>query len=169
MPAARLPSNVVAARPAHLVYLAGEMREEEREQFLVVSGADEFSEDAAALWLLDTLRASGTCAFTVLCADNLPAACGGFREVSPGVWQSWMVGSERGWAEQWRSITKGTRWLMDHLLGTHAHRLQTSALATRRRAIAWFQRSLGLKPEGVFRNFGLRGESIAHFARIRGE
>lgn len=168
MQPARFPSNAIECRPAHLVYLASEMREDERAQFLAVTGLEKFSVDAAAHWLVDVGRASQGFAVTVLRADNTPAAAGGFQPVSPGVWQAWMVGSEEGWAEQWRSLTKATRWLMDRLFETRAHRLQTSAITSRVRAIEWFERSLGFEPEGVWRHYGVRGEDIAHFSRLRG-
>lgn len=169
MSIARLPSNIIPCRPVHLVYLAGEMREDERAQFLAVTGLDSYNEDVAATYLIETAQASQGYAFTALCADNTPAAAGGFQPAGKGVWQAWMVGSEKGWAQQWRSLTKGTLWTMDRLFEGGAHRLQSSALASRERAIEWFERSLGYKAEGVWRSYGARGEDIAHFSRLRGE
>ncbi len=169
MQSARLPSNVIACRPAHLVALAEVMRENEQQQYLAVLGTEAYDPDTAAQWLVNTWAQSAPYALTVVGRDGLPAAAGGFHPVAPGVWQSWMVGSEAGWAEQWRAMTKATRWLMDQLLETQAHRLQTSAITTRVKAIEWFERSLGMKPEGVFRHMGIRGESIAHFSKLRGE
>lgn len=168
MTGARLPSNVIPCRPAHLVYLADRMRQDEQRQFTVATGSA-YSPDAAAQWLVNTAARSGVYAVTVLRTDGLPAAAGGFEMVAPGVWQSWMVGSEEGWAEQWRSLTKATLWLMDRVFEGGAHRLQTCATTERERAIEWFERSLGFKPEGVFRHYGPLGEDIAHFARLRGE
>jgi len=169
MPKAHLPSNVVACRPAHLIALAQVMRENEQAQYLAVTGATKYDPDTATQWLVNTWAQSAPYALTVIGRDLLPAAAGGFHPVAPGVWQSWMVGSEEGWAEQWRAMTKATRWLMERLLETQAHRLQTSAITTRVKAIEWFERSLGMRPEGVWRGFGQNGESIAHFSRLRGE
>lgn len=169
MQKARLPSNVIDCRPAHLVALAGMMRENEQAQYLAILGTEKYDPDTAAQWLINIWAQSSPYALTVVGSDGLPAAAGGFHPVAPGVWQSWMVGSEQGWAEQWRAMTKSTRWLMDRVLDTHAHRVQTSAITTRVKAIEWFQRSLGMTPEGVFRGVGIRGESIAHFSKLRGE
>lgn len=169
MKTARLPSNVIPCRPAHLVYLSDRMREDEKAQFLAITGFDEFSSDAAIGWLMDVSQRSQGFAFTVLCDDNLPAAAGGFHPIGAGVWQAWMAGTEQGWAEQWRSMTKATRWLMERIFETGAHRMQTSAITSRVKAIEWFERSLGFKPEGVFRHYGIRGEDIANFSRLRGE
>ncbi len=170
MPAARLPSNVIPCRPAHLVYLAELMRPDEQAQFLAVTGLPEFNADDAARNLIATASRSGVYTFTVVRANGMPAAAGGFEPCGPaGVWQSWMVGCAEGWAEQWRSLTKVTCWLMDMMFQAGAHRLQTNALATRTKAIEWFERSLRMRPEGVWRGYGTKGEDIAHFARLRGE
>ncbi|MFP3648361.1 hypothetical protein, partial [Paraburkholderia sp. SIMBA_054] len=91
----------------HLVYLAECMRQDERRQFTVATGIV-FEPSIAAQWLINTAARSGAFAVTILRADGLPAAAGGFEPVAPGVWQSWMAGSEEGWAEQWRSLTKAT-------------------------------------------------------------
>lgn len=169
MKTARLPSNVVPCRPGHIVYLVQHMREDERAQFVALSGLQEFSEDAAIRWFIDAAAQSGLFAVTVLQADNLPAAAGGFHPAGAGVWQAWMVGTTDGWAQQWRALTKATLWLMDRLFEDRAHRLQTTAITSRELAIEWFERSLGFKPEGVWRQYGIRGEDVAHFSRLRGE
>lgn len=169
MQTARLPSNVIPCRPVHLVALAECMRETEQAQLLAVMGTPSYNPDTAAHWLVNTWAQSAPFALTVVGNDGMPAAAGGFHPVAPGVWQSWMVGSEQGWAEQWRSMTKATRWLIDRLLETQAHRVQTSAITSREKAIEWFERSLGMRPEGVSRGYGLRGEDIAYFSRLRGE
>lgn len=166
---ARLPSNAIPCRPAHLVYLAEGMRLDERAQFLAVTGLEAFSVDAASAYLIATADVSQGFAITVLTDDNLPAAAGGFQPVAPGVWSAWMVGTTEGWAQQWRSLTKATLWLMDRVFETGAHRVQTCALTSREKAIEWFERSLGFKAEGVQRHFGIRGEDIAQFSRLRGE
>ena len=162
---ARPPSNVVECRHAHIVYLCGVMRPDEIEQYLALTGADKYDPDVAARGFINTQGMK----FTVLMNDNTPAAAGGFEEVIPGVWQSWMVGSEAGWAEQWRSLTKATRWLMDGLFEMGARRLQTTALASRAGAIDWYTRKkggLGMSYEGTWRRFGRNGEDVACFARI---
>ncbi|WP_145974350.1 hypothetical protein [Stenotrophomonas pictorum] len=169
MKTARLPSNVIPCRPEHIVYLVKKMREDERAQFIALSGLEQFDEDAAVRWFIEAAHLSGVYAVTVLQDDDLPAAAGGFQPAGPGVWQAWMLGSEQGWSEQWRSLTKGTRWLMDRIFESGAHRLQTSAITSREHAIEWFERSLGFKAEGVWRHYGIRGEDVAHFSRLRGE
>lgn len=169
MQTARLPSNVIPCRPAHLVALAECMRETEQAQLIAVMGTSAYNPDTAAHWLVNTWAQSAPFALTVVGRDGMPAAAGGFHPVAPGVWQSWMAGSEQGWAEQWRAMTKATRWLIDRLLETQAHRVQTSATTNREKAIEWFERSLGMRPEGISRGYGIKGEGIAYFSRLRGE
>jgi hypothetical protein len=77
-----------------------------------------------------------------------------------------MVGTEEGWAEQWRALTKATRWLMDALFTLGAVRLQTTCLASRTKAREWFEESLLLTPEGIVRRAGKHGEDVAMYSRI---
>jgi hypothetical protein len=86
--------------------------------------------------------------------------------VFPGVWQSWMVGTQAGWDNHWRSITKGCRWLADQLFDQGARRLQTSALASRTWAIDWYVKSLKMTPCGVWKRYGIHGEDVAMFERL---
>ncbi|MGE8280197.1 MAG: hypothetical protein ACN6O2_07145 [Stenotrophomonas sp.] len=169
MKTARLPSNVIPCRPHHLMYLVQRMREDERAQFIALSGLEEFDEDAAVRWFIDAANQSGRYAVTVLNDDNTPAAAGGFQPAGAGIYQAWMVGTAEGWAGQWRSLTKATRWLIDRIFESGTHRVQTSAITSRELAIEWFERSLGFQPEGVWRHFGIRGEDVAFFSRLRGE
>lgn len=165
---ARLPSNIVRCRPLHLVLLAEQMRDSEQAQFLAITGGQTYDPDTAAHALVGAWARSAPYALTVLRDNGSVAAAGGFECLGNGIWQSWMVGTEEGWAEQWRSMTKATRWLMDQVFMNGARRVQTNALASRTKAIEWFERSLGLQPEGVWRGYGANGEDIAHFSRMRG-
>lgn len=158
----RPPSNVVPCRNAHLQYLCERMRPDEIEQYVALTGAREYDAEVAARGFMNI---SGL-KFTVLGADCLPVAAGGYEEVSPGVWNSWMVGSMDGWGTSWRSMTKAARWLMDGLFEMGARRLQTQALASRVQAIDWYERSLGLVREGTLRKLGRNGEDVACFARV---
>lgn len=158
----RPPENLIRCRNAHLQYLSERMRPDEIEQYVALTGADKFDADVAAAAFMRTPGHK----FTLLGPDGYPACAGGYEEVFPGVWQSWMVGSCEGWEHGWRSITKASRWLMDALFDMGARRLQTNALASRTRAIEWYERGLGLVREGTMRGFGAHGEDVAIFARV---
>lgn len=98
--------------------------------------------------------------------DN-PIVAGGYDLVGPQVWQSWMIGTSASWDKHWISITKATRFLMDSLLEKDARRLQTSALADRELACKWYVKGLKMTPEGIMRGYGVNGEDVATFARLR--
>lgn len=157
------PSNVIVCKNVHLMYLCDRMRPDEIAQYIALTGAKAYDADTAARGFMNTPGLK----FTVLGPDGYPAASGGYEEVFPGVWQSWMVGSCDGWHTSWRSLTKGCRWLMDGLFEMGARRLQTSALASRTQAIEWYERGLGLVREGTMRGYGVNGEDVAQFSRVR--
>jgi len=162
-PVIRLPSNVVQCRLVHLHYICQRMRDDEINQYLVLTARDIYDPDRAAVEFFGLTGLK----LTVVDVQGLPVAAGGYHETFPGVWQSWMTGTNDGWEKNWRSITKATRWLMDHLIDKcMARRLQTNALASRTKAIEWYTRSLGLKPEGFQRGYGRNGEDVAMFARL---
>lgn len=157
------PSNVVLCRPSHLLYLCERIRDDEREQYMALSFTDTYDAEEAALVFAN----KGGMKFTVLDSDGFPAAAGGYEEVAPGVWQSWMVGTPDGWRREWRAMTKATRWLIDGLFQMGARRLQTNTLADRADAIRWYEKGLGLTYEGTLRGYGKGGEDVAQFARLR--
>jgi len=159
------PSNVVLTKNWHLTYLCEQMRPDERDQFVAFSFAEGYDPEMAAKQLIGL---SGV-KFTGLGKDGMPIYAGGFFELRPGVWESWMVGSMEGWATHWRHMTKTARWLMQSLLDTGARRLQTSVLASRVKTCEWYVRSLGMVHEGTQRQFGRNGEDVACFSRVKGD
>jgi hypothetical protein len=154
-----LPSSLIPARNAHIVWVCDRLREDEQEQYEAFTGTVWQPEEGAAMFI-----AKPGPKFTILDAAGIPAAVGGYEEVMRGVWQSWMCGTDDGWRDCWRSITKGSRWVADQLLGGVAHRLQTNCLASRVKTMEWYERGLGLKREGVMRKLGNRGEDAVMFS-----
>jgi len=138
------------------------MRPDEIEQYLAFVPAQTFDHEAAAVGFMNTPGLK----FSLLGPDGFPACAGGYHEVLPGVWQSWMVGSCDGWKDGWRSITKASRWVADGLFEAGARRLQTNCLASRTRAIEWYERGLKLVREGTWRAYGLQGQDVALFSRV---
>jgi hypothetical protein len=156
-------SNVIPCTLKHLIYLCERMREDERQQYLALSGAREFVPEVAAVGFFNTPGLK----FTVLGADHYPAAAGGAEQINPGVWETWMVGSPDGWSSAWRSLTRAAAWMIGGLLDQDdVRRVQATCLCTRETASKWFERSLGMRPEGVWRKYGRNGEDVALFARV---
>ena len=158
------PSSIIKCKSVHIQYLCERARDDERIQYAALSG-HEFYDPERAWYEFVGLTQQGP-HFTALDAENMPAAAGGYHMVFPGVWQSWMVGTQEGWDNHWRSITKGCRWLAEQLFDQGARRLQTSALASRTDAIRWYVKSLKMEPCGVWEAFGIHGEDVAMFQRL---
>jgi hypothetical protein len=154
-PIIRLPSNTVACSLLHIHYICHNMRADEIEQYVCFMGLDTYDADVAARYFHSLAGPR----LTVIGPDGLPAAAGGYYEVFPGVWQSWMAGTQQGWETSWRSLTKATRWLMDHVIDHFAaRRLQTSVLASRTKTIEWYVKSLKMKPQDAGRSTGATGK-----------
>lgn len=169
MVAAHLPSNTVPCEPDHLVYLCHRMRKEEQEQWVVMSGMAYSPAEAARRFINAAGASPRQFSLTVVGEDGFPAVSGGYEFVSPGVWQSWMLGTLEGWASQWRAVTKASRWLGERVFETGAHRLQIQCLTSRRAALTWFDKALGFSPEGVMRGYGAAGQDVALYARLRSD
>jgi hypothetical protein len=139
------------------------LRTDERVQFLAMSGLAEYHADVAARAML----AVPGPAFALVGAGNLPVVIGGFEPVRPGVYQTWMAGTDEGWTRYWRGITKMARQLVTHMLETDAQRVQDVALASRRRAHEWYRRALGMHYEGTHAAFYADGSDAVCYARVR--
>jgi len=138
------------------------MRPDEIEQYVALTNADFFDPDVAARGLMNIPGVK----FTLAARDGFPIVSGGYQEVNPGVWLSWMVGSMDGWDKHWRSITKATRWLMDGLLAEGARRLETVVLSSRTKTIEWYERSLGMEFEGKKRAYCRDGQDLSMYVRL---
>lgn len=159
----RLPSGTVPCSLLHLHYICANMLPEDITQYVAFNGLDDYQSDQAACYFHGLAGPR----LTLLGKDGMPAASGGYYEVFPGVWQSWMIGTVDGWKSSWRDLTKACRWLMAHMFEQcGARRLQTCVLASRTMTIRWYCKSLKMRPQGVWEGYGRNGESMAHFARL---
>lgn len=149
---------------ADVLRMAVGARADERAQWLALTGT-EWDPDQVAI---DHFTRAGIKYALVDEDTNEAIVVGGYSPVGPQVWQSWMIGTPEHWERHWFAITKHTRRVMDGLLKSGARRLQTTALASRERAIHWYTKGLGLQQEGLLRGFGADGEDVAMFARLRG-
>lgn len=157
----RKPRSIITPSLAVLSYLCVRARPDEIEQFEAMTHAP-YDPDAAAV----AFWSAGKWSLAVAHPDGEPAAAGGYEQVQPGVWQSWMVGTEKGWGEMWVDIHRATRFLTEALVDSGlVRRLQTNVVATRTEAIKWYER-LGLEYEGTMRGAGAGGEDIAWFGRV---
>lgn len=145
-----------------LIVLCAQMRPDEIEQYLALTGAQDFSFEraASAYWNTPGIK------FTLLGPDGLPLVAGGFEPVRPGVYHSWMTGTMAAWETHWRSITEATNFLMDCMMEDGAVRIQTHALAKRVGACKWYEKGLKMQREGVLRRFSSTGEDVVVYSRV---
>lgn len=156
--------RVVPPLVADFVRLSRRMRADEVEQFLALTGMTVYEPEIASRMFLATPGLS----YALVDADDNAIAVSGCEEVRPLVWQTWMVGTDEGWASHWRGITKFCRRQMDTMFANgQAHRFQTYALASRVRAHEWYARGLQMEYEGTFRKFFANGADAVCYARVK--
>lgn len=146
-----------------IAYLARNMRPDEIEQDLAVTGAAEYDPQQAILRMAMVAGPK-----VLVLADNVPVVAGGFWQVRPGVWEGWQLGTMAGWSAHWRTITKVTRRLNDEWLARpDVHRLQLYGLAGREKTFEWYERSLGYRREATLSRYCANGADAVLFARVK--
>lgn len=157
--------RIVAPEVEDIGYLSRRMRADEIEQWLALTGFKAYDPNRAAASIIATM---GEVSFCLIDRAGSPIVAGGYEEVRPGVWQSWMVGTEDSWAKHWRAITKYAKSTMTTLLQSdRAHRVQTHALASRKAAHVWYARGLGMTYEGTHRAYFADGQDAVCYARVK--
>lgn len=157
------PQNLVPARNWHFQYIAEHMRPDERQHWLALSGAQSYDADTAATGFINSIGMR----FALLRKDATPSVAGGFSRLRGTTFEGWMVGTMDGWNEQWRDITRGTRWLIRQQFLAGAKRLQIVTLESRAAACDWYMRGLGMVKESVLTKAGAHGEDLAMFVTFR--
>lgn len=161
----KVPAGLRQCTMLDLLRLCNSLRQEEIEQYLALSFAHEYDHEVVANGFYNRPGPK----FTIE-VGGAPVCSGGYEEVAPGVWQSWMVGTDESWLKHGLSITRGSRWVMSRMFDSYgARRLQTNGLAERELACEWYERGLGLKAEGTWRAFGRNGEDVAAYSILREE
>jgi len=134
---------------------------DERDQYEALFGKPYVPEEVAATLCLQ----EGPSWFVSL--NDQPLAAAGFTMIRPKVYDCWMLATPAVWAHH-KVLTAYVDQAMSAMLETGtAHRLQCIALASRLRAHAWYQRCIGLAPEGTLRGYGCRGEDAILFSRVK--
>lgn len=145
-----------------LFYVCKRMTEDERAQYEAMTGAPfDYRESALYFANLPGIK------FTYLDDQDVPVCCGGYHEVSAGVWQSWMACTDEAFANHWRGITRHSRRVMQMLFDNGIRRLQTNALAGRKSARKWYEAGLKLTHEGTMRGFAANGEDVVIYAKVK--
>lgn len=159
--------NLLKPTVLDIAYVTSRMRKDEIEQFLAITGDTDYDPDDCARMVI---RSMGEINFALLDSDGMAYCVGGYDEVRPKVWQTWMVGTHEGWETNWRTITKASRRTMDYLLESgRANRIQCYSLPTRTMAQEWYKRGLGMVLEGTVKNMFADGQDAVCYIKTRGE
>lgn len=153
--------TITAPALQDFVWLAMHMREDERAQWEALTGMP-YDADIAARGFANIPGVS----FVLLDDEGRAFCAGGFEEIRPRVWQTWMAGTAEGWEQHWRAITKHSRRLMANLFESgRAQRIQTYALASRTAAHEWYRRGLQQQFEATHPCFFADGQAAVCYAR----
>jgi hypothetical protein len=156
---------VVTATLSDLLFVAHRMRDDEIEQYLAITGNEAYDPDDC---VRSVLQVMGEVNFCMLDADGNPYCIGGYDEIRPKVWQTWMMGTPDGWKNHWRDITKLSRRTMDALLSSsRAHRVQCYALASRTEAHDWYRRGLGMTFEATVQKLFADGQDGVCYVKVK--
>jgi len=148
-------------RMVDLLSLCDSARPDEQQQFTALTGQDWEPEAVANIFY----NKPGV---KFVAKDRgVPFVAGGWEPVIDGVYQSWMVGTMGFWESHWRSITKVSLKSMIYMFNNGARRLQTCVTADRAEACNWYIRGLKMRFEGLFEGFGIHGEDMAMFAKLK--
>lgn len=163
-PPARMLNKQSIGFAGAIEYICHRLSDDERVQAVACSGGDPLKDEYdAGIAIRHFISASGQGpAFFYLDRDKMPCAAGGYvaDPVFPGVWQSWMIGTQAAWENEWKGLTHGARWLIKELMDGGARRLETTVLASRTDAQKWYANFLGMQHEGVRRGITVAGEDV---------
>ena len=144
-----------------LILLCAQMRQDEIDQYMAMTGATEFDFERAAVGFYQT---SGV-RFLLVNAEGHALAAGGFQEVRPMVWRSWLIGTDAAWTDHWRSITEASRFVADFLFEDGAQRIEDYMLADRTGSAKWCVHGLRMRLDGVLPNYAADGRDVAVYSR----
>jgi len=147
---------------ADVLYVCGNLPDDERELFEAINGEQFNADDVAAAafqcpgmhWVI---RSSG----------GIALVAGGFVRQRPGVFRTWFFATEFAWTSHGGELTLLVRDVIQRLLDERlAHRVETVTLANRHRARKWYEQ-IGLKQESTLRGYAATGEDAVLYVATR--
>lgn len=144
------------------VFVANSMLQTERDQWCAFRNLPAYDANACAMDMISHGPASWA-----LRAVGSPFFIGGFSNQRPGVWVCWAAGTDHGWQNYGREITRFVRKQMDAVFGLGAHRIEITSLASRVEAGEWYRKGLGMQAEGVHRGYCGDGQDAICYAKFK--
>lgn len=140
------------------IHITHRLRQRDREEVFALS-----HHDSPLVLAHDFIFASEFC---YVARKDEPIAICGAQPLHPGVWNVYMVATDR-FREIRFSLTKFVKKVMfGSLVETGAHRLEAISLATHHVAHRWLE-ALGGHQESVRRRFGKNGEDFVVYAWVK--
>ncbi len=97
-----------------------------------------------------------------------PLVVAGFTQIGATLWRSFMLASQKAWAEHGVEVTIHCRRAVKDLVKGEQHiRLETMCLASRDKARAWYPR-IGLEYESTLPAYGAFGETAVLYTKTQG-
>jgi len=97
-----------------------------------------------------------------------PLVVAGFTQIGATVWRSFMLASNKAWAEYGVEVTLHCRRAVRDLVRGKQHiRLETMCLASRYKAREWYPR-IGLEYESTLPAYGVAGETAVLYTKTQG-
>ena len=94
-----------------------------------------------------------------------PIVVAGFFQVGVSTWRSFMLATDKAWAEFGREVTQHCKEVVDQVAGSDEFiRIETMCLASRKKAQDWYP-NIGLEYEGTLRSYGANGENAVMYVR----
>lgn len=93
-------------------------------------------------------------------------ALGGYDSAGNGVWRSWFMATGEAWHPHGKEVTTRVREIIAGMLADeHVQRLETTTLATRTRARAWYEQ-IGLHYESTACKASASGQDIVTYVAL---
>jgi len=97
-----------------------------------------------------------------------PLVVAGFTQTGATLWRSFMLASQKAWAEYGVEVTLHCRRAVKELVQNKQHiRLETMCLASRDSARAWYPK-IGLEYESTLPAYGVAGETAVLYTKTQG-
>ena len=95
-----------------------------------------------------------------------PIVVAGFFQVGVSTWRSFMLATDRAWAEFGREVTDHCKEVVDSVAGSEEFiRIETISLEGREKAQTWYP-LIGLEYESTLRSYGANGENALMYVRV---
>lgn len=147
-----------------VLVVCSDLPQDEIEQIEAFSGFAFDAQDVA----VQIITAPGLC-WTCYDKDTKePLVVAGFTPIGATLWRSFMLASNKAWAEYGIEVTLHCRRAVKNLVkGKQNIRLETMCLASRDKARAWYP-SIGLEYESTLPAYGAAGETAVLYVKTQG-